>query len=91
MERLYHTIGFGANFDLAKCTSNNSYYNMFSSCTSLHTLRLDNCDRNTVKKIIESSNFPTNAIDGVTRTIYCQGASAFALTAPENWTFSIVS
>ena len=63
---------------------------MFSGCTSLHTLRLDNCSNDTISKIIASGGFPTNAIEGVTRTIYCKEENAAGLTAPTNWVFSYV-
>lgn len=76
-----------SNFDTSNVTSRLS---MFSNCTSLHTLRLDNCDRNTIRKIITTGGFPTNAIDGVTRTIYCKETNAADLTAPENWVFSYI-
>ena len=63
---------------------------MFSGCNSLHTLRLDNCSNDTINKIINSPGFPTNAIAGVTKTIYCKEANAAGLTAPTNWVFSYV-
>ena len=63
---------------------------MFSGCTSLHTLRLDNCSNDTINKIILYSGLPTNAIEGVTRTIYCKEENAAGLTAPTNWQFSYV-
>ena len=78
-----------SNFDLTKVSSSYSY--MFSSCTSLHTLRLDNCSNDTINKIITSKGFPTNAIDGVTRTIYCKEENAAGLTPPTNWVFSYVT
>jgi surface protein len=64
---------------------------MFSNCTSLHTLRLDNCSNTTISKIITSSKFPTNAIEGVTRTIYCKEENAAGLTPPTNWVFSFIT
>jgi surface protein len=63
---------------------------MFSGCNSLHTLRLDNCSNDTISKIIKSSGFPTYAITGVTRTIYCKESEATGLTPPTNWVFSYV-
>ena len=64
---------------------------MFKNCTLLHTLRLDNCSNDTISKIITSENFPTNAIEGVTRTIYCKESEAAGLTPPINWVFSYVT
>ena len=78
------------NFDLNKCTSSSACSIMFYNCTSLHTIRLDNCDNYTINKIITSSSFPTGTISGVTRKIYCKQANASGLTAPTNWTFSYV-
>ena len=79
-----------SNFDLTKCTSSSACSVMLRSCTSLHTLRLDNCNNNTINKIITSSSFPTGTITGVTRTIYCKESEASGLTAPTNWVFSYV-
>ena len=76
-----------SNFDTSKVTSMN---NMFSGCNSLHTLHLDNCSNATISKIITSSGFPTNAIEGVTRTIYCKEENAAGLTAPTNWVFEFI-
>ena len=63
---------------------------MFDDRTSLHTLRLDNCNNGTIYKIITSSNFPTNKIDGKIRTIYCKRENAEGLTPPENWVFNFI-
>lgn len=65
-------------------------FSMLDGCTSLHTLRLDNCSNDTIRKIIYSPAFPTNAIEGVTRTIYCKKSEAAGLTPPKNWKFSYV-
>jgi hypothetical protein len=40
--------------------------------------------------MIEIYPLPTDAIDGVTRTIYCKEENAIGLTPPENWEFSYV-
>lgn len=53
-------------------------------CNMLNELRLDNCNKDTVEKIITSPHFPTNDI-GTTRTIYCQD---FGLEPPINWVFN---
>ena len=63
---------------------------MFSSCNSLHKLYLNECDSNTIRKIINSCNLPTNAISGVTRTIYCKSTAVSNLTPPTNWVFSYI-
>ena len=62
----------------------------FDSCTSLHTLRLDNCNNITINKLITSLGFPTNAIKGVTRKIYVKQENAADLTPPTNWIFEFV-
>ena len=76
-----------SNFDTSNVTS---IWGMFFWCNSLHTLRLDNCSNDTVSDIINSGNFPTGTIDGVTRTIYCTERAASGLTAPSGWVFSFV-
>lgn len=63
---------------------------MFMGCYNLCTIRMDNCDSFTISKIINSSGFPTNAIEGVTRTIYCKETEAAYLTEPDNWVFSYI-
>ena len=63
---------------------------MFSGCNNLRELHLDNCSNNTISKIITSYGFPTGAISGVTRKLYCKRANAEGLTAPKNWQFSYI-
>jgi hypothetical protein len=63
---------------------------MFSGCSKLHTLRLDNCSNDTINKIITSSGFPIKTIEGVTRKIYCKEENAAGLTAPTNWIFEYI-
>lgn len=80
------------NFDTSNLETNTGKLShAFSGCTSLHTLRLDNCSYDTIKDIITPENFPTNAIDGVTRTIYCKEENIGDLVAPTNWVFSYVT
>lgn len=76
-----------SSFDMINVTNTN---NMFSGCSALHTLRLDNCSNDTISKIISSSNFPTNVIEGTTKTIYCKGANASGIVAPINWVFNYI-
>ena len=61
-----------------------------ANCTNLRILRLDNCDFQTIENIINSSGFPTNAINGVTRIIYCRSEEANDIVAPENWRFMYI-
>lgn len=81
-----------SNFDMNNAITNSS--DMFRNCNSLHTLRLDNCDYKTIYAIVNYAGFPTNAIDGVTRTIYCKEENIVGdwgeLVAPTNWVFSYV-
>lgn len=64
--------------------------NMLEDCNNLHTLHLDNCNNDTIRKIINSGGFPIGTIDGVTRTIYCKGANASGLVAPASWVFNYI-
>jgi surface protein len=77
-----------SNWDLTNTPNAGS---IFQGCNALHTLRLDNCSNDTINKLINSTAFPTNAIEGVTRTIYCKEANAAGLTPPTNWVFSYVT
>jgi surface protein len=54
-------------------------------CDALYELRLDNCSKDTIEKIITSPHFPTNKMTGKTKTIYCQD---FGLEPPINWVFN---
>ena len=60
---------------------------MFSDCTSLRGLRLDNCSTDTINKIINSIGFPTNQLNDI-RIIYCNEEVASGLKAPNGWIFS---
>jgi surface protein len=75
------------NFDLSNCTSTVA---MFAGCTSLTELRLDNCSKDTINKIITSLQFPTFT-DGSTHRIYCKQANVSGLTPPTGWTFTYVN
>ena len=76
-----------SDFDM---TNVNDTTYMFDMCIKLHTIRLDNCDNVTISKIITSPGFPTDAISGVTRKIYCKEANATGLTPPTNLVFEYV-
>jgi surface protein len=56
---------------------------MFGGCRELRTLRLDNCNEDTIRKIIESRDFPT----GGTRKIYCLEKNVANLAPPNGWEF----
>jgi surface protein len=78
-----------SNFDISNVTGTGTDW-MFYGCHSLHTLRLDNCSKDTISKIITSSSFSKGAIEGVTRKIYCKKENAAGLTAPTNWIFEYI-
>lgn len=67
------------DFDLTNCTE---YTSMFSGCRSLRTLRLDNCNNNTIRKIV--GLLPENR-----GTIYCKRSEAEGIK-PGYWTFSYI-
>ena len=79
-----------SNFDMSNCTFS-SIQPFCSGCTSLIELRLDNCNNDTISKIINSYNFPDSDI-GEERMIYCKRTNAAGLESelPENWTFSYI-
>jgi surface protein len=66
---------------------------MFRDCNNLRHLRLDNCDRYTIEKIINSGSFPTGDISGETRKMYVKEANIAnewgddKLGAPDGWEF----
>jgi surface protein len=64
-------------------------YCMFESCNRLHTLRLDNCNEDTIRKIIESDWFPTGKAEDYegTRQIFVKAENVGKLTAPNGWEF----
>lgn len=81
------------NFDLTSIVINregSGVQVMFSECPKLHTIRLDNCSKNTIEKIIESYGFPTGEIEGMPRRIYCKQASANGLITPDGWQFEYI-
>jgi surface protein len=78
-----------SNWNIEKVPSYNST-NMFKDCNSLHTLRLDNCNNATISRMVGKYVLPTNAIEGVTRKIFCKESEAAGLTAPTNWVFEFV-
>ena len=80
-----------SGWDMSKVGGVLSSYYMFYDCIYLRELRLDNCDNNTIRKIITSEGFPTGTINsGATRKIYCKQTNATGLTAPENWQFEYI-
>lgn len=60
----------------------------FLGCNKLHTLRMDNCNYDTIRMITQTGDFPRVAKTG---TIYCREGSAAGLTAPKGWVFSYIN
>jgi surface protein len=73
--------------DLSNFIINSSLYGILVGCDKLQELRLDNCNNNTISKIINSYGFPTGAILDVTRKIYCKEENVAGLTPPNGWIF----
>ena len=72
------------NFDMNNVSNADD---MFANCYNLTTLHLDECNYDTVNKIITSSGFPADNHG----TIYCKSENVAGLTAPGNWTFELIS
>jgi surface protein len=75
-----------SNFEVREdCDTNR----MFRECNRLHTLRLDNCSNDTIRKIIESDDFPIGGAEDYegTRQIFVKEENVGDLTAPNGWIF----
>ena len=79
-----------SNFDV----SNIYVDHILEGCRRLQTLRLDNCNNDTISKIINESGMPEEPVningEYVKRTIYCKESEAAGLTPPNYWVFSYV-
>ena len=70
--------------------------NMLGFCNGLYELRLDNCGYDTISKIINEANIPTDTVkvngEYVTRKLHCQRANAQGLESslPYGWEFSYI-
>lgn len=94
LEDMYNMFATCENLEVLNLSNwnlNNDMERSFYNCSSLHTIRLDNCNNDTINKVVSSSEFPTNTISGVTRTIYCKEENAAGLTAPSGWVFEYVT
>ena len=67
-------------------------YKIFSLADSvkLRELRLDNCNKMSIKNIINLSKLPTGTVGGTTRKMYCKQENAAGLTPPDGWEFVFV-
>jgi surface protein len=81
-----------SNFDMCNIREKWNASMMFQDCRRLHTLRLDNCSRETVERIINSSWFPTGKAEDYegTRKIYCKYFEVYDLTSPDGWVFEYI-
>lgn len=73
-----------SNWDMTNVSNTD---NMFQGCNRLRTLRLDNCNEDTIRKIIESRDFPTGGIVLGKRKIYCLEKNVANLAPPNSWEF----
>lgn len=62
---------------------------MLNNCRKLHMLRLDSCNEDTIRKIIESDRFPTGEAEDYegTRQIFVDPDNIGDLTEPDGWDF----
>ena len=89
MNYMFSSCANLTELDLSNFNMENVTYtdDMFKNCNALHILRLDNCSNDTISKIIDSTLFPINTIEGITRKIYVNPNNIDNLTPPENWVF----
>jgi surface protein len=73
-----------SNFEIGEDCSVDS---MLNGCNKLHTLRLDNCNEDTISKIIWYGSLPTGLVNEETRKLYCKQVNAEALARPDGWDF----
>jgi surface protein len=94
MYNIFNNCTSLASIDLSgfSISDTTSITGMFYKCTSLHILYLNDCDVNTVSKIIDSKTtyLPTGTINGEARKIYCSTDVANSLTEPDGWEFVTV-
>lgn len=76
-----------SNFIMGEESHSYNTTDMFRFCDNLRHLRLDNCDRNTIEKIVHGSDLPMGEIDGEKRKIYVQEANVDGLTPRDGWEF----
>lgn len=76
-----------SNFDMTNVTNTSG---MFYMCNNLGMILLDNCSRDTISKIINSSDFPTAYDSNIRKKISVRGKNVVGLTPPENWEFYYV-
>lgn len=77
------------NFDFSNISSN--YHDMFRDCYALREIRLDNCNKDTIRKIISvTTDFPRgDFVDGKGK-IFCKSSEVTDLEAPNGWEFKFV-
>ena len=61
-----------SNYNTETFFNDNKYLSFFDGSENLKTLRLDNCNKNTISLIMSASTTLTGLVDGETRKIYCK-------------------
>jgi surface protein len=84
-----------SNWDISEIDDPNQIAYMLDGCTSLHTLRLDHCNEETINRIIMSDGFPTDTPttgsgEGELRLLYCEERNAANIQLPVGWKFVYV-
>ncbi len=80
-----------SNFDMSKVDDASTVL-MFQGCNNLQHLRLDNCSKDTISKIIASESLPTGTVVGVKRKMYInRQVNVSDLKLPDGWMFSYVN
>lgn len=73
-----------SNFDASNV---DNITGMFGSCGYLYDIHMENCSRDTISKIINSSEFPAYEEYGVRKEIHVKGSNVSGLTPPNYWEF----
>lgn len=79
------------NFDFSNIGSNR--HDMFRDCYALREIRLDNCNKDTISKIIGiNAGFPRGDLaDGTKGKIFCTRSEVADLEVPDGWEFKFVN
>lgn len=85
-----------SNFNTKCCVGvvNNLYRYIISNCTNLYTLRLDNCNKDTIGSILSWADIARgNSYNPPTKlgTIFCKESMAEGITPPYGWEFEYVA
>ncbi len=77
------------NFDFSNISQR---HDMFRDCYALREIRLDNCNKDTISKIIGvNTDFPRGDLaDGTKGKIFCKRSEVADLEVPDGWEFKFV-